>query len=209
MKKYRKHYYVKGMNTKYLTPLVCSPRMVRAPRSARPQELDLPGTMKEWRTETQKIWNQLGLMLSWRLLRVPDLTCSLYTIEQESRAIAYSWMRRQAYLIPAGTVSRDAVFRGKKTMVGIVCIHCRQTWSRLYHPYEPHLKKALNSQGLFKVLASLVGPCPCQQPVDSRDFPWSFQLIYVDGNHKSSSSYWNWIKQNTKETLGKLLYAFI
>lgn len=145
MKKYRKHYYVKGMNTKYLTPLVCSPRMVPAPHSARPQELDLPRTIKEWRTETQKIWDQLGLMLWWRPLRVPDLTCSLYTIEQGSRAIAYSWMRRQAYLTPAGTLSRDTVFRGKKTMVGIVCIHRPEvgftipmslTWRRLWTPRE-------------------------------------------------------------------------
>lgn len=89
-----------------------------------PRNLFCQGQWKnEERTETQKIWNQLGVTLWWRRRRAPDLILyTLYTTEQGHRAIAHSWPRRQAYLISAGTVS--SLQRDKKTMVGIVCIHC-------------------------------------------------------------------------------------
>lgn len=163
MKKYRKHYYVKGMNTKYLTPLVCSPRMVRAPHSAVPQELDLPGTMKEWRKDRDT--ENLGSVGLDSLMKTPQSP-------RLNMFIIYDWAGKQSYCIQLNEETglsnlcmnsqEGHSFQREETMVGIVCIHCRQTWSRLCQPYEPHLEKALNSHGLFKILASWAWPCPCQ-----------------------------------------------
>lgn len=115
MKKYRKHYYVKGMNTKYLTPLLCSPRMVRAPHSARSQELDLPGTMKEWRKDRDT--ENLGSVGLDSLMNTPQSP-------RLNMFIIYDWAGKQNYRIQlneetglsvsAETVRRDTVFRGKK-----------------------------------------------------------------------------------------------
>lgn len=151
-----------------------------------PRNLICLGQWKnEERTETQKIWDQLGLILWWRPLRAPDLTCSLYTIEPGSRAIAYSWMRRQAYLISAWTVRRDTVFRGKKPWWALSAYTVDRPEVGFASPMSLTWRKLWTPMVSSRYLRPGHGPA-LVNIVDTRDFPWSFQLIYVDGNHKSS-----------------------
>lgn len=161
MKKYRKHYYVKGMNTKYLTPLVCSPRMVQAPHSTSSQEPVLPGAMKEWRKDRDT--ENLGSVGHDSLVKTPQ-SPRLNIIY-----IIYNWAGRQSYCTQlaeeAGlsNLCRNSQqsSEGQKNHGGY-CLHTLSTFT--LRPALPSLGASLGESFDTPMdLASLAWPCPCQQ----------------------------------------------
>lgn len=183
MKKYRKHYYVKGMNTKYLTPLVCSPRMVQAPHSTSSQEPVLPGAMKEWRKDRDT--ENLGSVGHDSLVKTPQ-SPRLNIIY-----IIYNWAGRQSYCTQLA----------EEAGLSNLCRNSQQSSEGQKKPWWVLSAYTVNihTQTCFTIPRSLTwrklwhshGSCVLGMAMplsttDTRDFPWSFQLIYVDGNHESS-----------------------